>query len=1201
MFRVTLWAILISTPGAFAASVIVNGNCQVGNCASPDVVATGGAISTAFNFTVTLPNTDRYQIAGSVNSSAAGASLSVVSPFMVIYEGNSGGTSSANDTITLDVLQNFHLGFTLRESTESAQGAFSGAFGAGSNVQIQLIINGQALPVMGPFTPPANFSFKSASINITSTSAPLFDVHHVFTFAAGSAVGATIYNALTPGSSSGGSGDQSGPAVCDSSSSDSPGCTVIACDGGGGTLPIYRPALPKTVARTSAAPGYSSCSLVASEGSGGTLPILYPTGPSGTGGSPVLVYAGGCGDAVCENGSGGTLPILYPTGPTGGSGPGVIIAEGGAGSSLPIDRPARARPMRSRETPVGSACSLVAEDGAGGTLPILYPSGPSGSSGSSGVLVYQGSCTDAVCETGRGGTLPILYPTGPTGGSGAGVIVAETGAGGSLPIDRPARHRPMRARETPVGSACSLVAFDGGGSTLPVLYPSGPSGSSGSSGVLVYQGSCTDAVCENGSGSTLPILYPTGPTGGSGPGVIVAEDGGGSDLPIDRPARDASAQSTAAPTSFPIEIATPFESTAATYTVSASCSDPTINCWVTVPIGSGAIAASSRTAITAVVDSQNLAPGTYTANVAIAIAPQGQPASIVNVPVTLALAPTGPYLMLSQSGLQFQAAAGAGVPAQTVTLTNAGTGALSFTATASTASGNWLSVSPASGTITTAPAQVSIQANPAGLAPGVYSGLVQFSGSGIANGTQSLEVSLTVAANGAAPSLTSNALVFVANQGANPAPQMVQLFNPGAQTLTASASVGFVEGSGWFTASSSADTVSAGQPLTEMIAVDSSSMAAGVYLGSLDIHLAEIDADELVEVVLIVKQASCTPTRLVPVITNLGGGFEVTAGMPVPLLAQVVDDCGASLTSGAVMAYFPGGDLGVPLTSQGQGQWSGTWLPHAIAQPGPATVALLASANTPALYGSAGVLGAMVANPLAPVVFSGGAVSSASLAEAPLAPGSRVSIFGANLAGTPAVNNTSPYPLMLGGTQVLLGGEPLPLQVVDGGLINAIVPYDLPVGVPQQLIVQQGGQLAIPETVVLAEAQPAVFTQNESGQGAGAVLVYKPDGTEFENDAAHPASTGDVLAIYCSGLGEVSPAVPEGVAAPPALVDTVDTVSVTIGGVAAQVSYAGLAPELVGAYQINVTVPAGIAPGSSVPLIVSESGAMSPPVTVAIQ
>ena len=58
--------------------------------------------------------------------------------------------------------------------------------------------------------------------------------------------------------------------------------------------------------------------------------------------------------------------------------------------------------------------------------------------------------------------------------------------------------------------------------------------------------------------------------------------------------------------------------------------------------------------------------------------------------------------------------------------------------------------------------------------------------------------------------------------------------------------------------------------------------------------------------------------------------------------------------------------------------------------------------------------------------------------------------------------------------------------------------------------------------------------------------------------------------------------------------------SVTIGGMNAPVQFAGLAPGFVGAYQLNVTVPAGVTSGSA-PLVVAAGGMASPAYNLAIQ
>jgi uncharacterized protein (TIGR03437 family) len=145
--------------------------------------------------------------------------------------------------------------------------------------------------------------------------------------------------------------------------------------------------------------------------------------------------------------------------------------------------------------------------------------------------------------------------------------------------------------------------------------------------------------------------------------------------------------------------------------------------------------------------------------------------------------------------------------------------------------------------------------------------------------------------------------------------------------------------------------------------------------------------------------------------------------------------------------------------------------------------------------------------------------------------------------------------------------------------------------------------LSQPEPVLIAAAAPAVFTQDQSGSGPGAILV-QPAGSSKSamNTAANPATAGDALLIFCTGLGAVTPKVTAGSVAPsspPAKTD--NPVTATIGGIDAPVLFAGLAPGFVGLYQVNVTVPSGIAAAPDVPLILSVAGQVSRPVTVAIR
>lgn len=98
-----------------------------------------------------------------------------------------------------------------------------------------------------------------------------------------------------------------------------------------------------------------------------------------------------------------------------------------------------------------------------------------------------------------------------------------------------------------------------------------------------------------------------------------------------------------------------------------------------------------------------------------------------------------------------------------------------------------------------------------------------------------------------------------------------------------------------------------------------------------------------------------------------------------------------------------------------------------------------------------------------------------------------------------------------------------------------------------------------------------------------------------------PAAAGDGIVIYCTGLGQVSPAVNAGVPVPASpLSQTTNAVTVTIGGHPAPVSFAGLAPGFTGLYQVNATVPSGLTPNDAEPLTLQVAGQISPPVTMAV-
>jgi minor extracellular serine protease Vpr len=130
----------------------------------------------------------------------------------------------------------------------------------------------------------------------------------------------------------------------------------------------------------------------------------------------------------------------------------------------------------------------------------------------------------------------------------------------------------------------------------------------------------------------------------------------------------------------------------------------------------------------------------------------------------------------------------------------------------------------------------------------------------------------------------------------------------------------------------------------------------------------------------------------------------------------------------------------------------------------------------------------------------------------------------------------------------------------------------------------------------MQRAHPGIYTTSPDGNGA-AIATHATTGLV---SAASPASRGEWLVLYANGLGPVAPGVPSG-AAPPGLSSTVDPVSVSVGGLDAEVYFAGLAPGFVGLYQVNFRVPPGAGGRAKVPLTLTVAGFQSNVAKLSIQ
>ena len=96
-------------------------------------------------------------------------------------------------------------------------------------------------------------------------------------------------------------------------------------------------------------------------------------------------------------------------------------------------------------------------------------------------------------------------------------------------------------------------------------------------------------------------------------------------------------------------------------------------------------------------------------------------------------------------------------------------------------------------------------------------------------------------------------------------------------------------------------------------------------------------------------------------------------------------------------------------------------------------------------------------------------------------------------------------------------------------------------------------------------AAPAIFTQDSSGTGPASALKATDQSLVT---ADNPLHAGDSVELYATGLGLTTPR--------NGLDYAVQQPTVTVGGVACPVTFAGAAPNYVGLDQINCTIPRGL-------------------------
>jgi uncharacterized protein (TIGR03437 family) len=261
-------------------------------------------------------------------------------------------------------------------------------------------------------------------------------------------------------------------------------------------------------------------------------------------------------------------------------------------------------------------------------------------------------------------------------------------------------------------------------------------------------------------------------------------------------------------------------------------------------------------------------------------------------------------------------------------------------------------------------------------------------------------------------------------------------------------------------------------------------------------------------------------------------------------------------------------------------------------------------------------------------------VNAASFAsQVPVAPGSIVSLFGLNFGQQDTV---AIFPgTKFQGLSVSVMSIPAPLFAVlpSSGQLNLLVPTELPEFGTVSVQVTTPAGLSSVFVLQMTPAAPGIFSIADPSR-----VVAKNAAAIFANTAwlvipssltqtlrvpacsptTNPVSVcgraaipGDIVQLYTTGLGRATaggnsagPPLPTGSVAPPdgnPLYVTIESPTVTVGGLPAEVLFSGLTPGYAGLYQVNVRVPVGVLAGDQVPVRIASRNGLSDTATIPIQ
>lgn len=245
-------------------------------------------------------------------------------------------------------------------------------------------------------------------------------------------------------------------------------------------------------------------------------------------------------------------------------------------------------------------------------------------------------------------------------------------------------------------------------------------------------------------------------------------------------------------------------------------------------------------------------------------------------------------------------------------------------------------------------------------------------------------------------------------------------------------------------------------------------------------------------------------------------------------------------------------------------------------------------------------------------VFTGCVLDAASFSGPDrLSPGAIVTLFGSKMGPREGIAfqlQDGRVPTSLGGTRVLVNGEPVPILFASYGQVNVILPYTLPLGTRPKIQVESEGSRGNELASSLVQNSGMSIFHMGPAQRFQAVALNE-DGTV--NSTSNPAKRGSRVVLFGTGGGATVPPSVAGEVTPLEVRPLEQRVGASVSMSVIPnliVEYAGAAPGLLaGVTQINVKLPdvnpvvQGF-PRSIIPLLVGTGTPFFPgSVTVAVE